>query len=73
MKKSFITLGPGLCVTDSGDLLLASAAQDYLIRAWRLSKRDTDTGQRIDSILDLPLDKDIQMRENTFSFPYKGE
>lgn len=26
---------------DSGDLLLASAAQDVLIRVWRISQRDT--------------------------------
>ncbi|KAL4222137.1 Elongator subunit elp2 [Mactra antiquata] len=55
-------------VDDSGDLLLASAAQDYLIRVWRFSLRDRDTGIRIESIVDLPLDKDIQMRENTLTF-----
>ncbi|XP_053373737.1 elongator complex protein 2-like [Mercenaria mercenaria] len=58
-------------IDDSGDILLASAAQDYLIRVWRFSHRDTDTGKKIESILDLPLDKDIQMRENTFSLKYK--
>ena len=59
--------------TDCGDILLASAAQDYLIRVWRFAPRDTDTGRKINSILDLPIDKDIQMRENTFSFQHKGE
>ncbi|XP_060597873.1 elongator complex protein 2-like [Ruditapes philippinarum] len=58
-------------VDDSGDVLLASAAQDYLIRVWRFAHRDTDTGSKINSILDLPIDKDIQMRENTFSLKYK--
>jgi hypothetical protein len=54
-------------------VLLASAAQDYLIRVWRFGQRDTDTGSKINSILDLPIDKDIQMRENTFSLKYKGK
>ena len=57
---------------DNGDILLASAAQDFLIRVWRFSPRQTDTGKKVTSIMDLPLDKDIQMRENTFTFTYKG-
>ncbi|XP_052803085.1 elongator complex protein 2-like [Mya arenaria] len=58
---------------DNGDLLLASAAQDFLVRVWRFSERECSTApiQQI-SILDLPLDKDFQMRETTLTFDYKG-
>ncbi|WAQ93914.1 ELP2-like protein [Mya arenaria] len=57
---------------DNGDLLLASAAQDFLVRVWRFSERECSTApiQQI-SILDLPLDKDFQMRETTLTFDYK--
>ena len=53
--------------------MLASAAQDYMIRVWRFARRQEDTGRKIESVLDLPLDKDIQMRENTFSFTCSGK
>ncbi|KAH3719324.1 hypothetical protein DPMN_062155 [Dreissena polymorpha] len=59
---------------DGGDLLLASASQDFLIRVWRLSPRvGQSVGSRSGSVMDLPPDQDIQMRETTFSYKIKGD
>lgn len=54
-----------LC-SDNGDILLASAAQDFFIRIWRFSARKTDDLAK--SVKDLSIDEEIKMRENTFSF-----
>ncbi|KAK3587822.1 hypothetical protein CHS0354_019687 [Potamilus streckersoni] len=62
-----------LTVDDSGDILLASAGQDHIIRMWRLSPRETDTGVREGFIRDLPLSQDIRMKEDTFKFRYRGK
>ena len=59
-------------ISDAGNILLASAAQDYLIRVWRFSHRQKDTGYRTDSVKDLPTDVDIQITETTLSFHYNG-
>lgn len=54
-------------IDDSGDILLASAAQDYFIRLWRISSRSV-TDNVIKSVKELSLDEEIKMRENTFNF-----
>ncbi|XP_062566490.1 elongator complex protein 2-like [Saccostrea cucullata] len=59
------------CVEDSGDVMLASAGQDYLIRIWRLSRRDAGSDEVNKSVQELSIDDEIKMRENTFSFTYK--
>jgi len=59
--------------TDSGDMLLASAAQDYMIRVWRFAPRTTGSvAQDKSAVTDILLDRDIQMRETTLSFTHKG-
>jgi len=59
--------------TDSGDMLLASAAQDYMIRVWRFAPQTKDyAAQNKSAVTDLLLDRDIQMRETTLSFTHKG-
>ncbi|XP_041365470.1 elongator complex protein 2-like isoform X2 [Gigantopelta aegis] len=60
-------------VDDTGDVLLVSSAQDNLIRIWRFSKRDTDINRSLASISDLPLDEDIKMPENIFSYCYNDK
>ncbi|XP_022307408.1 elongator complex protein 2-like isoform X1 [Crassostrea virginica] len=61
------------CVEDSGDIMLASAGQDYLIRIWRLSRRQAGVDDVIKSVQQLSIDEEIKMRENTFSFTCKGK
>lgn len=57
---------------DGGDIILASAGQDYLIRIWRLSSRQAGIDDVIKSVKHLSIDEEIKMRENTFSFTHKG-
>nr|XP_011412948.2 elongator complex protein 2 [Crassostrea gigas] len=59
------------CVEDGGDIMLASAGQDYLIRIWRLSSRQAGIDDVIKSVKQLSIDEEIKMRENTFSFTHK--
>ncbi|XP_048754110.2 elongator complex protein 2-like [Ostrea edulis] len=61
------------CIEDSGDVMLASAGQDYLIRIWRLSRRQTGDDDVIKSVQQLSIDEEIKMRENTITFMYKGK
>ena len=60
-------------ILDSGDIMLASAGQDYLIRIWRLSRRQAGVDDVIKSVQQLSIDEEIKMRENTFSFTCKGK
>ena len=62
-----------LMILDSGDIMLASAGQDYMIRIWRLSRRQAGVDDVIKSIQQLSIDEEIKMRENTFSFTCKGK
>ncbi|XP_025093831.1 elongator complex protein 2-like isoform X2 [Pomacea canaliculata] len=67
--------GLDMTVDDIGDILLASCAQDHLIRIWRFSQRslDTVTGPGPVSITNLVPEEDIKMKEKTFSFHSDGE
>nr|KAG5714153.1 hypothetical protein BaRGS_018370 [Batillaria attramentaria] len=53
---------------DTGDILLASCAQDQLIRIWRLAPRSCDTGDATLSVRHLAPEEEIKMKEKTFSF-----
>ncbi|XP_061179769.1 elongator complex protein 2-like [Saccostrea echinata] len=59
------------CIEDNGDVMLASAGQDYLIRIWRLSRRQAGIDDVNKSVQELSIDEEIKIRENTFSFIYK--
>lgn len=63
----------GIVLKDGGDIMLASAGQDYLIRIWRLSSRQAGIDDVIKSVKQLSIDEEIKMRENTFSFTHKGK
>ena len=61
-------------VLDLGDILIASCAQDYYIRIWRISSRDPDLVKRSEiSISDLDPEADIKMKEDTFCIEYSGK
>ena len=59
-------------MTDGGDLLLASAAQDYFIRIWRISARDPQRATTKQIIGQLSVEEDIKMKENTFTYTHQG-
>jgi hypothetical protein len=56
---------------DSGDIMLASASQDYFIRIWRFSQRTVEDNV-VNSVKELSVDEEIKMRENTFQFKIGG-
>ncbi|KAK3108608.1 hypothetical protein FSP39_011810 [Pinctada imbricata] len=56
-------------VDDKGDILLASAGQDYFIRIWRLSWRQPGSDV-IQEVKKMSIDEEIKMKENTFSFTH---
>ena len=60
---------------DNNDILLASCAQDNMIRVWRLSVRDQshDNSQAVRSIADMPLEQDISVKETLFSVVKSGK
>ncbi|XP_035827698.1 elongator complex protein 2 [Aplysia californica] len=55
-------------IDDDGDILLASCAQDQLIRVWRFTVRDHSNDRTVPkSVSELPLDQDIAVKETLFS------
>ena len=50
---------------------MASAAQDYFIRIWRISSRTAEDNV-MKSVKELSLDEEIKMKENTFQFKVGG-
>ena len=55
-----------LCITDSGDLLLASCAQDCFVRVWRVS-------QTVDSVIGTQTDGDeIKLKQKLFHVSQRG-
>ncbi|XP_050419397.2 elongator complex protein 2 [Patella vulgata] len=65
--------GLDFSVDNNGDLLLASCGQDNMIRIWRFSRRESSSGQPVQSVKDLTLNEDIKMQENTFTFDINGQ
>lgn len=60
-----------LFVLDTGDIVLASAAQDFFIRIWRFSRRSVEDNI-VKTVKELSLDEEIKMKENTFQFKIGG-
>ena len=58
---------------DSGDIILATCAQDFSIRIWRISPRDPEAVTSTIKVDDLHPNEDIKMKENTFSFKVNSE
>ena len=56
---------------DTGDIILASAAQDFFIRIWRFSRRSVEDNI-VKTVKELSLDEEIKMKENTFQFKIGG-
>lgn len=54
--------------SDNGDLLLASAAQDTLIRVWRITQRSNNKDK-----IDLSIKQALQSNQGEFSINYKDE
>ena len=55
-----------LYITDSGDLLLASCAQDCFVRVWRVS-------QTVDSVIGTQTDGDeIKLKQKLFHVSQRG-
>ncbi|XP_076094139.1 elongator complex protein 2-like [Mytilus galloprovincialis] len=54
-------------IDDTGDIILASAAQDFFIRIWRFSRRSVEDNI-VKTVKELSLDEEIKMKENTFQF-----
>lgn len=53
--------------------MLVSVGQDYFIRIWKLLFRQVGIDDVIKFVKQLFIDEEIKMRENIFSFIYKGK